>query len=216
MTDWATISSLATAGATLALAVATFSSVRSANRAARTAERALEARLRPLLLSSRLEDPTQKIIWADEHKTTVGGGRAAVEVGADGTIYLAMSVRNVGAGMAVLHGWYPRPEWLSGIPAPSEVRHEDPERFRRLTRDLFVPAGDFGFWQGAIRDADDPLREGLPDAIAARRRFGIDVLYGDHEGGQRIISRFTLAPAADSSWLCSVARHWNLDRPDPR
>jgi hypothetical protein len=39
MTDWATISSLATAGATLALALGTFASVRSANRAARAAER---------------------------------------------------------------------------------------------------------------------------------------------------------------------------------
>ena len=38
MADWVTISSLATAGGTLVLAVATFSSVRSANRSARVAE----------------------------------------------------------------------------------------------------------------------------------------------------------------------------------
>ena len=37
MADWVTISSLATAGGTLVLAVATFSSVRSANRSARVA-----------------------------------------------------------------------------------------------------------------------------------------------------------------------------------
>lgn len=41
MAHWATISSLATAGGTLVLAVATFSSVRSANRAARVAEKSL-------------------------------------------------------------------------------------------------------------------------------------------------------------------------------
>src|ERR1039457_6034019 len=41
MADWVTISSLATAGGTLVLAVATFSSVRSANRSARVAERSL-------------------------------------------------------------------------------------------------------------------------------------------------------------------------------
>jgi len=213
MTDWATISSLATAGGTLVLALATFSSVRSANRAARTAERALEERLRPLLVPSKLEDATQKIMWVDDFHVTVGGGRGGVEM-ADGNIYLAMSVRNVGAGMAVLHGWYPRPEWATTLPAnPS---HEDPERFRRLTRDLYIPPGDVGFWQGAVRDADDPFREGLSAAIAERRRFGVDVLYGDYEGGQRTISRFSLTPAADGSWLCTVARHWNLDRPDPR
>jgi hypothetical protein len=214
MTDWTTISSLATAGATLALAVATFASVRSANQAARTAERALEARLRPVLLSSRLEDPPQKVTWVDEYKATIGGGRGVADVGADGTVYLAMSVRNVGAGMAVLHGWWPRPEVIAGVRA--NLQHEDPERFRRLTRDLYVPPGDIGFFQGAVRDADDPVRGGLPEAIGARRRFGIDVLYGDHEGGQRTISSFTLTPVTDGSWLCTVARHWNLDRPDPR
>ena len=41
MADWVTISSLATAGGTLVLAVATFSSVKSANRSARVAERSL-------------------------------------------------------------------------------------------------------------------------------------------------------------------------------
>ena len=39
-TDWATVSSLATAGGTLVLATATFASVRSANRSARIAEAA--------------------------------------------------------------------------------------------------------------------------------------------------------------------------------
>ena len=46
--DWATIASLATAGGTLVLAVSTFASVKSANRAARAAERSLLAGLRPL------------------------------------------------------------------------------------------------------------------------------------------------------------------------
>jgi hypothetical protein len=63
MADWAIISSLATAGGTLVLAAATFASVRSANRAARVAERTLLIQLRPLLMPSRLEDPTEKIIW---------------------------------------------------------------------------------------------------------------------------------------------------------
>jgi len=47
--DSVTVSALATAGGTLVLAVATFASVRSANRAARAAERSLLAGLRPLL-----------------------------------------------------------------------------------------------------------------------------------------------------------------------
>jgi hypothetical protein len=48
------------------------------------------------------------------------------------------------------------------------------------------------------------------------RIFGMELLYSDHEGGQHAIGRFALAPIADSRWLCSVVRHWNLDRPNPR
>ena len=46
--DLASIASLATAGGTLVLAVATFAAVRSANRAARAAEQSLLVGLRPL------------------------------------------------------------------------------------------------------------------------------------------------------------------------
>ena len=61
MTDWATVASLATAGGTLVLAFATFGATRSANRAARTAERAFAARLRPVLVQSRREDPVENL-----------------------------------------------------------------------------------------------------------------------------------------------------------
>ncbi len=62
MADWVTISSLATAGGTLVLAVATFASVRSANRAARVAEQSLLANMRPVLMPDRPDDPEQKMI----------------------------------------------------------------------------------------------------------------------------------------------------------
>jgi hypothetical protein len=67
MTDWVTISALATAGGTLVLAAATFASVRSSNRSARVAEEALLAAMRPLLMPSRLEDSPVKVGFADNH-----------------------------------------------------------------------------------------------------------------------------------------------------
>ena len=85
MVDWVTISALATAGGTLVLAVATFSSVRSANRAARAAERSLLAGLRPVLMPSRLQDPPQKVSFADQHWVQIGGGQAAFEVTPEAT-----------------------------------------------------------------------------------------------------------------------------------
>jgi hypothetical protein len=210
MADWVTISSLATAGGTLVLAGATFASVRSANRAARTAERALQVGLRPLLMPSRLEDPTLKVMWVDGHYSRLEGGRAAVEVN-DGVIYLAMSLRNVGTGMAVLHGWYPSPQRLR-----ADEPHAEPHQFRSQTRDLYLPPGDVGFWQGAFRDPAEPGYDEVCEAIQHRRQLTIDLLYGDHEGGQRMVSRFALTSRDGTTWLSSVGRHWNLDRPDPR
>jgi hypothetical protein len=41
-------------------------------------------------------------------------------------------------------------------------------------------------------------------------------LYGDAEGGQRMVSRYTMVPREDGQWFAAVARHWNLDRDEPR
>jgi hypothetical protein len=210
MADWSTIASLATAGGTLALALATFVSVRSANRAARLAEYSMQIGIRPLLMPSRLEDPAQKIMWGDQHWASLTGSEANVEL-EDGNVYLAMSLRNSGSGTAVINGWH---LGLHDLHEPHP--HAEPGEFRPQMRDLYVPGGDVGFWQGAIRDPDDPEYADLVEAIRSPRVFSIELLYMDHEGGQRTIGSFALAPRGDSRWLCSMVRHWNLDRPDPR
>lgn len=210
MLDWTTIASLATAGGTLVLALATFASVRSANRSARVAEYSMKIGIRPLLMPSRLEDVAQKIMWGDEHWALLPGAGAHVEI-ADGNIYLAMSLRNAGSGIGVIHGWH-----LGLHDLHDEHPHAEPEEFRPQMRDLYLPGGDAAFWQAAIRDRDDPEYAALVEAVSAPRVFLLELLYTDHEGDQRTITRFTLAPRGDDHWLCSAVRHWNLDRPDPR
>lgn len=209
MTDWPTISSLATAGGTLVLALATFSAVRSSNRSARVAERALLAATRPLLLPSSADDPGQKVLWSDRHAARLEGGHAIAEEG-DGVIYLAMGLRNVGSGLALLHGWYPRPS-LSFTDT-----HAEPSDFRRLGIDLYVPGEGAGYWEGAVRQLDDPVRDGLLGCLAERGPFTIELLYSDEEGGQRRISRFYVLPLEEHGWYCQAGRHWNVDLPEPR
>ena len=212
-TDWATISSFATALGTLILALATFVAVRSANRAARVAEAAYQVALRPVLVTSRLEDPVQKVRWMDDHWAHLDGGGASVEL-VDGSIYLAISVRNVGSGLAVPFGWS-----LQESGTTIEMTHAEPEDFRAQTRDLYVAPSDVGFWQAAIRSAEDPDYHWLNRKIVAMEPFTIELLYGDHDGRNRTISRFGMIPwtrGEDARWYPSVARHWYLDRPDPR
>lgn len=207
--DWTSAASLATALGTLVLAVATFASVRSANRAARAAERSLAAGLRPLLVPSELHDPPQKVQFVDGKWVLVPGGCGAAEV-SDSVVYLTASLRNVGPGMGLVHGWRFYPDYQPGAPQP------DVATFRRQTRDFYLPAGGTGFWQGAFRDPADPQHEPARAAVAGRRPLGLDLLYGDSEGGQRVITRFSLQPRDDGGWLLTASRHWNLDRPDPR
>ena len=210
MTDWVTISSLATAGGTLVLAGATFASVRSANRASRIAQQALLAETRPLLMPSRAQDPEQKVGFSDDHWVHVGGSAATAET-VDRHVYLTMSLRNAGAGIAVLHGWRFHPRRLMGPDIQPDVT-----KFRRLTRDLYIPAGEAGFWQGAFRDRNEPEFAEAREVVLAREPLTIEILYGDHQGGQRIVSLFSLLPSEDGRWLATVSRHWNIDRPDPR
>src|SRR5581483_1413800 len=206
MADWSTISSSATAGGTLVLAAATFAAVRSGNRAARTTERALLASIRPVLAPSRFQDPPQKVGFVDDHWVKVEGGRAVAEA-TDDAVYFVIGLRNVGNGIALLDRWDFYAERATG-----DFSVRDPSEFRRLTRDLIIPAGDIGFWQGAFRDPEDPIFKAAQKAIANRQAMTVDLLYGDHEGGQRTITRFAILPAADDSWLAISTRYWNLDR----
>jgi hypothetical protein len=135
-----TIASLATAGGTLILAVATFASTRSANRAARVSEQALKAGLRPVLFNARPQDPAQKVGFADDHWLLLRDGLVAVQERQE-RLYLSIPLRNVGTGLAVLHGWHLWPQRADDPPPP-------PEDFRRLTRDLYVPAGDVSLLAG--------------------------------------------------------------------
>jgi hypothetical protein len=210
MADWVTISSLATAGGTLVLAVATFSSVRSANRSARLAEKALLAGQRPILVPSREDDPLERVRFGDDLVLEVSGHGAAIQAEQD-NVYMALALRNGGAGMAVLQAW------RAEVRDRSDSEVPDLDEFRRQSRDLYIPAGETGFWQGAVRERDDPWHSSLHDAAHQRRRVMIDVMYGDQDGGQRAIARFSVSewPNVEGE-RADVVRHWNLDRDNPR
>jgi hypothetical protein len=210
VSDWATISALATAGGTLALAFTTYASVRSANRAARVAELSLLAQLRPLLVESSENDPLQHAGFHDVPTPlpVPGGGAFVGEVG--GSLYVVISLKNVGPGIAVLHGGLVYPDNI-----PSRPDHAEPDAMTMLRRDLYISPGQVGYWQIAYRD-DDAYRRQLQDTIRGGA-ISCEVLYGDYEGGQRVITRFGVRrPSADDEWQVVTIRHWQLDRSEVR
>jgi hypothetical protein len=206
-----TISSLATATGTLVLAIATFSAVRSAGRSARIAEMALQEQRRPILTNSRLADPEQKLMFSGGHWVNPAGGHATAEH-IDGIVYLSISLRNVGNGIAVCQAWTAFPQM--GTPG-TKPDHAPEAELRPQSRDLYIPPGDIGMWQGALRSPEDPLLAEVAAAIDAGEPVGVELLYSDQIGGQRTITRFGLLPAGESR-LASMTRHWHLDWSGPR
>ena len=138
---------------------------------------------------------------------------------------MAMSLQNVGAGIAVLLGWRvdsfkvlsPRSSF-GEIKAAAVLVRPDLASFRPQTLDQFSPPGDVSYWGAAVRAPDDPFRQQVEAALAGQNPLVVDLLYGDHEGGQRTISRFSIArrPGNDDEWFPKVGQHWSLDRNDPR
>jgi hypothetical protein len=208
MADTATIASLATAGGTLILAVATFSATRSANRSARIAERALDLNLRPVLIPAHEWDAAERVTFYDEI-VQLRGGYATVE-DRSGNLYFAAQLRNVGAGIGVLTSWQVEAVPEEVPPAPIEL--PDYETFVAQQRSLYVPAGDVGYWQGAIRenDTDRGDADALRAAIDARSRLTLFLRYADQDGGHDTVTRYTLSADENGDWLFGIARHWSL------
>jgi hypothetical protein len=183
--------------------------VRSANRAARVAEAALLADLRPLLVESSEADTLLRVGFKDINGIAVAGGRAAVEL-IDDRIYIVLSLRNVGRGIAVLHGGYVRASQQT-----ASVPHAEVDQFRMLSRDLYIPPGAVGFWQIAWRPGEElpppDLLRSIEDGV-----FTVEILYGDFEGAQRTVTRFGVRREDDGAWSVGAVRHWQLDRADPR
>ena len=216
MTAWVTLADFGTAVGTLVLAGATFVSVRASARSTRIAERALLAGQRPVLVPAGLEDPAESVQFADGRVFPVGNGQALAERDGE-VVYLAIPLRNVGAGLAVLRGYHLQGEsaaYVADDPrGPARHLRGDPpphpEAFSPQQRDLLISTRRAGFWQAALRDPGTRLHGEVTRAIATRGRVTVDLLYGDHEGSQPSVTRFVLLPE-DGSWRCDATRYWSL------
>jgi hypothetical protein len=184
--------------------------VRSANRSARLAEQALLAGQRPYLIPSRDDDPVERVRFGDDVVLEVSGHGGAIKCKNE-NVYMAIALRNAGAGIAVIMGWIAAVRELGDANPPSL------DEFRPHQRDLYIPDGETGFWQGAIRDDSDASYPSLSAAAQNSARVLIDILYGDAEGGQRTIARFAVSdwPNVEGE-RADLVRVWNVDRDEPR
>lgn len=67
-------------------------------------------------------------------------------------------------------------------------------------------------WQGALRDETEAIHSAISEAVT-KGALTVDLLYLHHEGGQRMVSQFTLIRREDESesWWVVLARRHNVD-----
>lgn len=217
MSTWEAWTEVGTLIGTLVLAGATFSSVRSSSRMARIAERALLASQRPLLAPSGPDDPAAKVTFADGKAFSLSGGRPLVERSGV-TIFLAVPLCNLGAGIAVLRAYCLQAQSAREVAQDPQgvARHRRGDTppsvssFAPQQRDILISTGRIGFWQAALRDPEAPLHAATAEAIDTAGRLTVDILYGDHEGGQPTITRLVLLPDEGGAWRCDATRNWKI------
>ena len=136
-------------------------------------------------------------------------------------VYLVVSLRNVGNGLAVLDRWDVNP-YVVAADDPAEAnrlagqqRPRDIAQFRRLTRDLYLPAGELGFWQGALRDPSETLFKEASDAIVERRMLTLDLLYSDLRGGQTEYKPVHASPGRSRPVVCHYCPALRPRRAEP-
>jgi hypothetical protein len=117
-------------------------------------------------VTSRLEDPEQELQFTEGTLLAVRGGEAALKV-SDDAIYMAVSVRNVGTGLAVLLGWHVQ------VGVQLARSHPPLDEFAGQRRDIYVPTGDVEGGQRVI--SQFILRhQGERCLVSAGRHFQID------------------------------------------
>ena len=198
------------------LAGVTVASVRSANRAARVAEQSLLAGQRPLLVASSAEDPAAQGRLSGRRLVQRSGRRGRRKRDRSGRL-----LRHLGSQRRHRDRRPPRLAPHPGAraraqrarhPASARGLHDPHARPLRRTRRHRLLAGLLP------RSQERRLPRGSSRGRSAPT-IGVDILYGDFEGGQRVISRFMLTAKETDGvvrWYASVGRHWNVDRPDPR
>jgi hypothetical protein len=64
----------------------------------------------------------------------------------------------------------------------------------QLTLDLYIAPGDVGFWRGTLRDPGSTAFAAAKAAVDGRAWCMVEILDGDYQGGQRVVSHFALIP----------------------
>ena len=207
MADWVAISSLATAGGTLALAATTYalsgrrtappgrrrcrsspgSGRCSSSRRART-RRSASNFVDGVSVTARARAPASRSSRARLPRRLVAQRRAGHRA-----CCTAATCSPSGAS------WW-RARAAGRVPSP-HARHLHPARQDRLLADRLP----------GRRPASGT------EVLAAVERgvFSVHVLYGDYEGGQRVVSHFGVRREEDGTWPLTVVRHWQIDRDDP-
>ena len=207
----------------MVLAVATFASVRSANRAGRSAERALQVGLRPVLFASRPHETVQKIRWGDGHWAALPPAapcwrRRRRHLHGDVAAERGLGHRRP----ARVEGWTPSnaqsdtPRSRRCAPERPDVH---PEVAHSASRPVICTPRRATSASGRPRSARGTTRTGARswrcrDGSGPAGRPALRRPRGRPADDQPLPRR--PYPGKDEEWFHAVVQHWSLDREPPR
>lgn len=186
--------------ATIALAVATVT-------VALLSARQIKHNLLPIMVPARPDGRKRVARFTLEKHVTIRNADTYAEFDGDG-VCLAVCLRNIGSGVAVLKGFDASPN-DSAEPASYDV--PSLSRFASALHALYLGPGDaaylaiFTSLDSSRTDAYEVVQETVPNGASLL----LDLVYTDHSGGQLTISRLELEWATDvDRYVAKVARYW--------
>jgi len=207
---------------TTLLAIVTFALVCATYLMAQTAKRQFGRQLLPILIPSRIRDPIRKVYFSNNTWQMLYGDQVLVD--SVDTLYVAIPLRNIGSGTAVVRG-------LS-IPDVGPDDDALPRRRPSLKNliaaktDLLLGPGDISHLSiDSEAQTADRQRHALQTQVERIDRDSgvyLDILHCDHVRRQHNITRIELAQVSEKSsssgttsgaeHIARAVKHWPLRR----
>lgn len=117
-------------------------------------------------------------------------------------VYLAVSIRNVGSGVAVLHGWHVQ----AGL--QTQRSHPPLEEFTTQNLDIYVAPDGNGLWLSALRDPAPGLITAPQCWLFSARWLRLSDMTENNAAREVCIWTYWVRPEAEEGFKALLARHW--------
>jgi hypothetical protein len=192
--------------ATLAIAGTTVLVAITAAWSALLSARQMKRNLLPIVVPAKPDGGTRVARFSPAKHEVLENADSFSE-SADGVVYLAFCVRNIGSGVAVIKGIAARLSSEVLDIAPEEM--PSPMGLMRVLRAYYIGPGETTYLPIQIHESNPMAWQAMVEAITAKHNLLLDLVYSDHAGRQLTVSRVELRWATDvDRFVARMVKYW--------